>query len=126
MSKIDTEYITKVARQTILRVDACLAELGRNAFLGSYPTLKRESSKLTCDENLKYAMNDASVEVDNIDEGPSGRYEKALVILGDYRILQTLMDLCITEYLYPEFTTYIKNGFGYDICIYIAALIEEK
>lgn len=126
MSKIDTEYITKVARQTILRVDACLAELGRNAFLGSYPTLKRESSKLTYNENLKYETNETSVGEDDIDEGPSGRYEKALVILGDYRVLQTLMDLCITEYLYPEFTTYIKNGFGYDICIYIAALIEEK
>lgn len=126
MSKIDTEYITKVARQTILRVDACLAELGRDVFLGSYPILNREASKIKDNTHDKCSLNEDFTGEDGIDSGPSGRYEKALVSLGDYDVLQTLMDLCITEYLFPEFTVYIRNGFGYDISIYVAALLEGK
>ena len=121
MAKIDTEYITALARLTILRVDACLSELGRDVSLDSFPTLKREVSKL-----IDEASDESSDVGDYIDTGILGRYERALVILGDYDVLHTLMNLCITEYLFPEFTVYIRNSFGYDICIYIAAIIEGK
>ena len=123
MAMTDTDYIMTAARQIIIRVDEYLTELGRNVFLSSYPTLEREVSKLTDDKLEEWAKVEA-VTKEDITTEPSCRYAKALGILGDNPVLQTLLDLCIAGYFFPEFFSYIKEGFGYDTCIYLAAILE--
>ncbi|MCR4997061.1 MAG: ATP-binding protein [Butyrivibrio sp.] len=125
MAMTDTEYIMTAARQIILRVDEYLTGIGSNVFLSSYPTLEREVSKLTEDKREEWAKVEA-VTKEDITTEPSCRYVKALGILGDDSVLQTLLDLCIAGYFFPEFFAYIKDGFGYDTCIHIAALLEGK
>ena len=125
MAMTDTEYIMTAARQIIIRVDEYLTGIGSNVFLSSYPTLEREVSKLTDDKLEEWAKVEA-VTKEDITTEPSCRYAKALGILGDNPVLQTLLDLCIAGYFFPEFFAYIREGFGYDTCIHIAMLLEGK
>ena len=125
MAMTDTEYIMTAARVAILRVDACLSALGKEDSLSSFPNLEREVSKLTEDAFDEWSKVEA-VTKEDITTEPSCRYAKALGVLGDDPVLQTLLDLCIAGYFFSEFFAYIREGFGYDTCIYLAALLEGR
>ncbi len=121
MSMIDT-----ATRLIIARTDAYLADAGKGGSLRQYPTLEKEVSELT-DEDLKdwariSGTRDRKIKLKEAES----RYLFALDLLENDTVLQTLLELCVTEFIYPEFSAYLKANFDCDPCLHLAAVIEGR
>ena len=102
MAMTDTEYLITTARITVLRVDECISELGKEHTLSSFPTLEREVSKITADAFDEWMKIEAAKEDGSYRESAHS-YAKALRVLGEDSVLQTLLDLCIAGYFFLSF-----------------------
>lgn len=109
----------------IARVDSYLRDNGTSESLARYPVLERAVLNLNDDALKSWAMISGRKGGD-IEEGDGAGYMYALKLLEEDTILQTLMELCMAEFRYPEFTVYLEEHFGYASCLKLAALIEGR
>jgi AAA+ superfamily predicted ATPase len=114
------------AKLIIARTEVYLADMGRTGSFGGFPTLSEATDSLT-DEALKeWAEVSGEGARKGKTDGASGRYLYALELLGWDNVAQTLMELCVAVYMYPEFDAYLVSNFGYGPCLHLAALIEGR
>ncbi|HCS00268.1 MAG TPA: hypothetical protein DIS68_05595 [Lachnospiraceae bacterium] len=111
----------------IVRTEAYLSDTGSPAPLREYPVLREAAGSLS-DADLKRwaeATGERKKGRSKKDgDTPEGRYLRALEMLDNAPVLQTLMELCAAVFTYPEFSAYLESAFGYGPCLHLACLIE--
>ena len=128
--KKKTETITDIIRTSvrliIARVDAYLSDEGKTGTLRKYPVLEDEVSRITDEDLEEWAeVLDGKSGKSKL-SGTSERYKKALFLFEKDNVLESLLDMCVAEFLFPEFGAFVKEGFGCEICIRVAALLEGQ
>ena len=84
------------------------------------PKTKKPETKKPAAKKTKKTDNTEKAEIDPCEE----RYLKALDLIGGNVVCQTLLDLSIALFLFPEFGAYLTKNFGYSVCIHLAFLLE--
>ena len=123
---MDLDYAGIAARLIIARTEAYLKDAGTEADLKAWPSLMAAVSSLGDDELKSWARVSAGRDRAAEEDDPAGRYLLAMEILGGDSVLQTLMELCIAEFTYPEFSAYLETNFGFTSCLRLASLIEGR
>ena len=114
------------ARLIIARADEYLSGEGKTGTLRKYPVLKEEVGRITDQDLENWAQVLDGKTGKRKSDGVSERYKKALFLFENDNVLLSLLDLCVAEFLFPEFGAFIRAGFGCDICIRVAALLEGQ
>ena len=120
------DYADIAIKLIIARVDAYLADMGKRRTAGTYPALDEAVRGLTDDALKEWALVSGGKGEGGSYEGAAGRYVRALELMGGNTILQTLMELSLAEFIYPEFSAYLEAGFDLGPCLHMAALIEGR
>lgn len=111
---------TEIAARLIMaRVEAYLSDNRMEGILSASPVLRTAAAELTDDALKKWATESVSLESDD-------RYAAALRIMGRDTVLQTVLDLCVAVFLWPEFEDCLNDRFGFGPCLHTAALLEGR
>ncbi len=120
------DFLYTVIRLMIIRCEACLRERGVINSLDKFLMLKNLRDSLK-DEDLKRWAYVTSEETDPDDEGLSiteKRYLTLVSRLNGDNVLQSLLDLCLTVFFYPEFDAWLTKNLGYSVNLSLAYLLE--
>lgn len=120
------DLISTAARLIMIRTEAYLADMGRPESLNAYPALSTAAGRLSDDDLKEWAAVTEEKRSRKRADKAKERYLYAMDILGGESVLQTLMELCATEFFYPEFSAYLQANFGCGSCLHIASLIEGR
>ncbi len=113
-------------RLIIARADEYLSGEGKTGTLRKYPVLEEEVGRITDEDLENWAQVLDGKTGKRKSDVVSERYKKALFLFENDNVLLSLLDLCVAEFLFPEFGAFIRAGFGCDICIRVAALLEGQ
>ncbi len=114
------DFLQTTAALIILRCDTYLNNIGINDSLRDYPSLRNVVFNLS-EDDLKYYFEPISKSSKDIQKE---RYEKALDMLGGGDVMQSLLDLSIALFSFPEFGAYLSGQLGYSVNLHLAFLLE--
>ncbi len=111
----------------ILRCDNYLENRGVKGGLLGFPPLQSVVTRITDDDLKQWVEADPNKKAKNKKKADPQevRYLTLLEMLGGGTVMQSLLDLSIALFSYPEFGAYLTTYFGYSVNLHLAFLLEN-
>ncbi len=119
-------FLETVISLIILRCEWYLRSIGIENSLEEFPVLLRLSVAPGEGAMKRWAAvtgkegGDGEKNLSKSEEN----YLHLLSLMDNDRVMQSLLDLCIASFEYPEFDAYLSHYFGYPVCLHLAFLLE--
>lgn len=119
-------FLETVICLIILRCDSYLSSIGTENSLEKFPVLSKFVEGLEDSYIKRWSLVTASVNEDTGIElnEEEKRYLRLLSVMDNDNVMQSLLDLCMAVFTFPEFDAYLTHHFGYSVNMHLSFLLE--
>ncbi len=120
-------FLETTAALIILRCDELLENRGVSEGLLRFPSLQEIIAKISEDDLKQWANADPHKKrskKEKSQDPEEDRYLTVVKMLGGGTVMESLLDLSLTLFAYPEFGAYLTTYFGYSVNLHLAFLLE--